>query len=545
MAKRKKQHVTPEQLAAVDAWYWAYINRMKLHGARFTKQRHEYQVEPMQSDARVRVQKKGAQMGFTEGEIIRTLHDMIYGPLVKGVGYLLPTAKDVSDFSKARFKPLIDDNPEVIGSHVHETDAVNIKRVGSGFLYLRGTRATQKVGGDMGKEEAAQLRSAPWDKAVFDERDLMQDEMVDEARERLGHSEVQEEVYLSTPTIPDYGIDKLYEESDQRVWMVRCQKCQKDTCLEMEFPSDPMKVVCQKSDGGFYRACIHCGAEIWPKHGRWVALYPQRDIAGWWIGQLNSLYVDPGKILKAFLDPPNRNIGEVYNSKLAMAYIAAENRLPREAVYARCGLDPMDFSSSDPTAMGVDVGALLHVVIGYRIGREQYKIIRMERVADWSDVHDLARDFNVRSGVIDLKPELHKAREFQKLESYPIFLCDYSEHIKTSPQWNLDDGVVKVNRTEICDETHALVASDERLMLPRRSAEVDCFADQVVSIVRLLQEDKVSGGDKYRYKKLRADHYRHALNYFYLAAKRLPVCSRFGPRSVKPAFTNNSFVRIY
>ena len=180
------------------------------------------------------------------------------------------------------------------------------------MLYLRGARATGKIEGI--KKTSSSLKGIPVDRIVFDEVDEMDPAMIDLALERLSHSKVKEEAYLSTPSIPDFGIDKLYNEADQRVWMISCEHCGAETCLELEFPSCLLEL----PTGQVIRACKKCQKEIFPRNGHWVAQYPQRskDLVGWWISQLNSAYVDPGKILKAFRDPPNRNLAEVITPSL-------------------------------------------------------------------------------------------------------------------------------------------------------------------------------------------------------------------------------------
>ena len=141
------ENIPPEALASIDAWYWAFINKLKLQSAEYSLKGHEYQVECLQSTAKVRVVKKAAQMAFTETEIIRTLHGLIFGLYPSGVLYLFPTADDVSEFSKARFTPMIANNPRTIGKYVRDTDSATIKRIGKGMLFLRGARATSKIEG--------------------------------------------------------------------------------------------------------------------------------------------------------------------------------------------------------------------------------------------------------------------------------------------------------------------------------------------------------------------------------------------------------------
>lgn len=507
--------LTAEDVLQADSWVWAYENKIKLQAGVWLKKGHEYLIEPMQSTARVKIKIKGAQMGFSEGEILDVLHGLRYNKYQKGVLYLFPTANDVSEFSKARFSPLIDSNPRAIGQYVHNTDAANIKQIGTGMLYLRGARVTQRIGGI--KPESSKLRSIPVDKIVCDERDLMPDEMVAMALERMSHSDVKEESYLSTPTIPDYGIDRLWQDSDQRLWYIKCGACGKHTCLEQEFPE------CIK---GNMRVCRHCEAEIHPKDGHWEP-QAKSEAAGWRISQLNSMYIEPEVIVKAYERPEDYKTTrqEVYNSKLALPYIAAENRLTRQQVLACCGIEMPLTKHPGPCAMGVDVGKNLHVVIGGKIAPDQYKALKIIDVGSWNDVHDLADKFNVATCVIDMYPEIHKAREFQEQEPYEIFLCDYSEYLSTGYQWNLQKGIVTANRTELMDETHTLVTKPIMLTLPRLSDKIKEYAVQMCNTAKVLETDPESGASIYRYRKLGLDHFRHATGYFYLAAKRVGVLS--------------------
>jgi len=387
------------------------------------------------------------------------------------------------------------------------------------MLYLRGARATGKIEGI--KKTSSSLKGIPVDRIVFDEVDEMDPAMIDLALERLSHSKVKEEAYLSTPSIPDFGISKLYDESDQRIWMILCEHCGAETCLELEFPNCLLEL----PTGQVIRACKKCQKEIFPRNGHWVVQYLQRskDLVGWWISQLNSVYVDPGKILKAFRDPPNRNLAEVYNSKLGMAYISADNRLTVNDVYACCGQGAMAMNHQGPCGMGVDVGSLLNVVVGFKPKDRVLQVCYTARVSSFNDVSDIVKRFNVKFAVIDMEPELRKVREFQAAEPYLVFLCDYVDSVVTGPAWDESKMIVKVNRTEVCDTTHDLVTSPGLLILPKRNEELEIFAKQVSNMAKVLQEDQETGSRGYRYRKLGEDHYRHALNYFYLASTRIRV----------------------
>lgn len=504
----------------LDCFTWVTQNQLQLGSGPYELVGHEYQVGWLQESAIEQCFIKGAQIGATECLVLRTMHGLIMGRYNQGALYLFPTRDDVGDFSKSRFDPLIDINP-FIGAFVTNTDAQNIKQVGSGHLYLRGARSTKNIKGS--KKSSSQLKSIAVDRVVFDEMDEIEPEMVELAKERVSHSRVKELVYLGTPTIPDYGIDAKYQKSDQRVWMIVCEHCGKETCLDLEFPNSLQR----RTDGSVYRCCIHCKKEIFPANGRWVAQYPDRskDLVGWWISQLNSIFVSPKLILDLYEDPPNGDLSEVMNSKLGRAYIPAENRLHPNEVYACCGNDPILQKHEGPCCMGVDVGKVLHVVIAERSTKNALKVVKVTRVDNFEDLHDLARNFNVKSCVIDLRPEQRKVREFQKAENYSVFGCEYVETRTGLTHWDDKDKVIKCNRTEICDATHELVVETGRLELPRRSFEVEEFTKEMCNIAKTLEEDELSGAKAYRYKKLGPDHYRHALNYCLLASERVGVVS--------------------
>jgi hypothetical protein len=503
----------------LDPFTWIVENGLELSHGKWALAGHEYQAAWLQEQAREQVFIKGAQIGATEVLVLKTLHGMIHQKYPQGALYLFPTRDDVRDFSKARFDPLIAQNA-FIGQHVTSTDAQNIKKIGRGYLYLRGARSTKSIGG---KKSSSQLKSIPVDRIVFDEMDEIEPAMIDLARERISHSQVKEQMFLGTPTIPDYGVDKMYQQSDMRVWMVRCPACNKLASLDLEFPN-----CLQRQDNGTVkRICVHCQKDVNPRVGEWIAQSPGKDLVGWWISQLNSTYIDPTTILNLYEDPPYGDMSEVMNSKLGRAYIPAENRLSESDVYNCCSNDPMLTKSDGPCAMGVDVGAMLNVVIAERPTRNTLRVVKVCRVSTFNDLHDLARDFNVRSAVIDLKPEIRKVREFQKEETFSVFACDYVETRTSMTHWDEKDLVIKCNRTEICDATHELVTERGRLVLPRRNTELNTFATQLTHMAKVLEEDDASGSRIYRYKgKVGGpDDYRHALNYCLLASERVGIIS--------------------
>ncbi|MEM4167941.1 MAG: phage terminase large subunit family protein [Candidatus Caldarchaeum sp.] len=480
--------------------YWVQYNKIIVEGRRFDLLSHPYQAEILDNTARVSVFCKGAQIGFTTVALLQTLHGLIYGRYPSGVLYLFPTDRDVSDFSRVRLGAFVKQN-ECLAGVIRDTDSVELKAIGRSVLYLRGARSRSR------------LKSIPVDRIVFDELDEMDPPMVELAKQRIAHSKIKEEVYLSTPTIPDYGIHALYQQSSQHVWMIKCEACGGETCLELEFPN----CVTEKGD----RLCKHCGRKINWKNGRWVAQHPDAEIRGYWISQLCSDYVSPGVILREFYDPPGGRLNEVYNSRLGMPYIDIKDRLTEQQVFECCGRDPQQLRWTAPTAMGVDVGNVLHIVIGYAMGDNSYRILRLHRTTEWNDIHDLAVAFNVNIAVIDMRPEVRKVRELQDQESFPIYGCVYHSFRLGRPTWDEEKGIVTVGRTEWMDAVHNAIA-ENMILLPRRDSEVELYAKHMSSVCKTYEEDS-TGDIRGIYKRVSDDHYYHATGYMMLACQRLPV----------------------
>lgn len=477
-----------------------------LDGRPFSLKGHEYQRGILTESAPRQVFLKGAQIGITSVTMLKTLHGLLNSLYQQGVLYLFPSRGDVQDFGRGRFNPLINDNPE-IAKYVQDTDAQTIKRIGGSMLYMRGARSTAKVGGM--KRSASALKSIPVDRVVFDERDEMAGDMVDLALERMSHSSVREEVHLSTPTIPDYGVDKLFRQSDQRHWFIKCHKCGGETCLELEFPG-----CLEETKDRVIRLCQRCrNTKIHPKDGRWVSLYPEvNDLVGWRISQLNSEFVTPARILELYLNPPNGNLTEVMNSKLAQAHIAAENRLTASEVIDLSGNDAIASEDKDPCFLGVDVGKHLHVVIGKRHWQKAGQIVYIGVVEDFSDLHSLMKRFRVVRAVIDALPETRKAREFADQFPGKVFLCYYAEHQKGGYRWNEKEYTVSANRTEALDASHAEL-SQGQVILPAQSEVLNEFARQCTNVARVLQKDPETGSSRYVYIRTGDDHFRHAQSY--------------------------------
>ena len=507
-----------EQMMEADPCYWALRNQIKLMGnTTFTLEGCGYMHKIMQDSARFMAVMKGTQARITTAFMIRSIHALRYGLYPQGVIYYFPSRDAVEDFSKTRFTPLINDNP-CIKKHLKSTDSVFVKRVGKSFLTLKGATATKNIGGH--KKDSMAVRSTPADEAILDERDLFDQAIVDMIPDRLLNSKFKRIVNLGSPTIPDFGISKEYGLSDQKNSMSKCEACNSYTCLVDEFPNC-VKYKRANAHEKYepYFACIKCGKEIPALDQEFVKKYPDREISGYHIPHLITPNCELLLVMSRWEECQidGSKIGTFYNSILGLPYIAAEDRLTQSDVFACCGGDMMRTEASiHETAMGVDVGKGYHtVVIGEKIDAKRAKIVYMCRVKGFPAVHDIAKKYNVKSAVVDIRPYEESFTKFQASESYRVFGAEYKDKQREFLKTDEKSGVYSLLRNQIFDKTHHWIKNG-LVEIPRKCAEVEEFAKQMCNCAKILEETE-QGDRVYRYIKLGPDHYRSAMNYLYMA----------------------------
>ncbi len=534
-----------EQLMQVDAGRWAVANGIKLQAGKFTFNGFEYQVEPMASDAhRICYMKARQCFGATINEVLKDLHGMIMGIYKLGVAHIFPNMDEVGDFSKSIFKPLIAANRSSIGKYVHNvagsTDTTTLKRVRNSMLRLLGARLGQKIG-DTDENTSSKTSAFSADKCVFDEVDFMDPVAVVKYIESMNMSPWKHEVYLGNPSHEDFGIDLIFKQSDQRYWFRKCS-CGHWTCAEKSFP----QCVKIRQNGTGYVGCDKCGREILAWNGtgtgEWVRDFPEKSeyMHGYMASQLMTPFNDPAEILEAFVNPPFGNLADVYRLKLGRAYSDRSEKLRKSDVLLCCGNDGTSIRHSGPCAMGVDVGKVKHVVIGTKLPKGHYEILRAVKIPEgpegWNQIHDLARMYNVKSDVVDIRPYEDEARAYQAKTKHKTFLCEYSDTQITDAIYNENTGVVKAHRTGIFDQTHRLL-SQQQVILPRQCPEIEEFARQCCNCARFEEKDKRKGTVVHRYKPTgdRQEHFRNAFNYFVLAASqsRMAVAGGSSHRQTK------------
>jgi len=519
--------LTQEQLCAASAAAWAHYTSLNLDGHKFELETRAYQQELLSfytMDGKTKyneVIQTGSQVGKTMGKVIEATHGAIYNRYPQGIIFYFPQRTGVDVFSAGRFQYFIDDNPQ-IKQYLGKTNRNDCRRLGKVNIYFFGAGAGLRVGGEA--KDSSSARSTPADWIILDERAIFDEAMASQLNQRLGNSKIARRTDVGTPKIPGDGLDTIYQASDQRNWHIKCEHCGKYTCAELEFLNDAEKAIQVDKDGVGHLVCKHCRRFIVPYSpgSLWVPAYPDRPVIGYWVSQMLNPNRNLELLLRQWHDPEGHQwtLEEFYRTVLGMPYISAENKLSMQDVYVCCGMHPQAGHSKPPTVMGVDVGKVLHYVIGIKVANDNYEILKVGRAENQYELHDVAERMNVRFAVIDHDPEIHMVEEFQKVEPYGIFLNRYSDHMRSPAVWN-DKGTVQSPRTKWCDKTHDAI-SERQISLPRRCPEIDEYAYEMTNTVKIFEKDEKTGLGKFRYRQLanKPDHYFHATLYFLLACTR-------------------------
>lgn len=512
---------------------WAQARRIMGHPfpGPYSWEHHPWVKEMHDADAPFCYAMKGAQLGVTEVAINRALYTIDQAR--RDVLYVLPTMGNATDFSKTRFSTALSLSP-YLGSIFTDTDTVSLKQAGSNSLYIRGSKS------DSG------LKSIPVSELILDEVDEMDQKQIWLALERLSGQVVKHVWGLSTPTLPNFGIHKLYETSTKDHFHFRCPRCGKATelvwpdCVEIcgESVSDP-----RVRDS--YLKCKECKGKLdhkakpdWLKDAYWVTTdqTADPDIRGFYINQLYSFTVSPPELVTSYFRGFGDELAakEFHNSKLGLPFVGEGAKVTKDDVDSCV----RDYSKQDarPTiggekiiTLGVDQGKWNYAEVcewtvpfwGPDMNSHAHcKVVYEQRFYEdeWNETLDsLMRDWQVLACVIDADPNVMEAARFAKKYRGFVWLCRYRRGVTGKEiaisDYSEDAPMATVDRTAWLSQSLGRFRTG-RIELPRDVSRQ--YIEHVQSPVRTYERDD-QGNPKAVFVSTGADHFAHARNYAEIA----------------------------
>ena len=412
--------------------------------------------------------------------------------------YYFPTDTALYPFMQSRFDKLVDMNPK-LKELITGTENTTVKQMGQAIAYFFGIKGkTQK-------------ESSPADCEVFDEFDLMGMNDVEIALERMQDSPYKYADYIGNPTIPEYGIDGLFMESDQKFWTIKCDSC--STWNECDINTERMPFPACIEQG--FLSCRSCRGKLDVLKGKWVAKRPGIARSGYFVSRLFNWNADYPSILQQ--SKKGLNIANFYNRKLGLPWSDKQTRIDAQHIFKMCGNYPLWDESQVDTTAGIDVNPTAghHIVISRKGGHKMREVIWLGVVENLEDVAPILLRFKVRKFVIDGNPDPEGANRVIRALGGRGFRCYYNETQKDGYNWDDESHKVSVNRTESMDASQRLLR-ELMITLPRRNQVVEEFAEHCANVARILETNEKTGIMTARYVQLganRPDHFRHAFNY--------------------------------
>lgn len=456
---------------------------------------------------------KGAQVGLSTLAIGWCL----YLALGRGyhVGYALPTKTFAHRFLKTRFQAITAGSP-LLKATIRTTADVGVMTVSGRSSGGRETSAHLYL---LGMENLTDVISIPLDGLVFDEVDVLNQDNMAWAEDRIAASGYGQKLYFSVGMNPGLGMDAGYQASNQQVWLVRCGACGRDDqVMEELFPA----CVLRRGDR-WQRVCVACHKPLEVQvDGRWVARYPDREVAGYRIPQLIIPRISLDYIMNRWQRAQQRRslLAKFRSSTLALPDAGERQRITAEQLTGVLGGYPTQ-DRADWTVGGADVGDTCHMVFADLEG-DRLRFIHLEEVSADRMVAEMSAMITAlgcRCFVIDAKPFRSEVRRLARLHPDVVVLQYFKEQSFGGGEESHEGVTYRTVNEDREDSLDAYCDLFDRerpgVMFPRYLRGKD-FIDSAVTAQHLKGSQKVETMDR-RLGKL-VPHFRKAVENHYLMA---------------------------
>lgn len=510
-----------------------------LNGKKFSFDGHEYQKTILEDPAQTIVIVKSAQLGISEMSVRLALAKCA---LIDGFNtiYTLPAASAMQQFMTSRISPIIDSSPYLKEIVSKDVDNSTVKRLGNSYLWGRGCQVDR------------QAISVPADMCIFDEVNNSSQDVMTLFESRLIHSAYAQRVFLSTPSIPNFGIDRLFKQSKRKYNMCQCGKCNEwfiaDYHQHVKVPGfdDELDKITKQhfADPKFrwmdaYVECPKCKGPVDMAGAKrqWVVENPDDAFvdSGYQISPFEcSTIIKPAAIVKASVTY-DRQV-DFYNQRLGKSLEDRETSLALDELQNAIIKDYPRGAYS--YVMGLDTGSTCWATVAAVMPDQTLIIVKVEAIPLHKAVErtlELQRQFKLRMIVVDRGPLTELVYQIQqKIRNSFAAVFVMSKNMDLFKVMDRDadngEGVESMRQVNISKD-----ACMDVLMSQIRFGKVLKVSDDNDSqwCVHLMDNKRVQmfkGGELvYTWvKTLAVDHWHMALVYAFVASRILGVSSGTG-----------------
>jgi hypothetical protein len=588
-----KHAVTGETILEMAINYTKQLNPMYI-GDYFGFANYEYLVQPFMDMWPKVVVIKRSQIGATDSTARRDAMFALQFPGTKIV-YTFPTADDMKLYVKDRFDDLIRESGILKRSLLGNPDSVAMKKFGQSSIIFKG-RSTERA-----------AISIPANRLTHDEADFSEQEIMETFRSRLGAARlhISKEHYdsiavfeeyanrrakevdskapdfrlisaklkdgkfiieggletrFSTPTIPGYGVSRLYwgdedtNGSDQMKLYIRHPECGMWQIPKWgpesvegfyEYGSKP-------TGGPYYHKCLGCGKEIdysqigqWNRayplqfeHVAWVPTYSGREWRGYHLPWYTAAFTKSAEdMLEEFHGFKIKSRRE--NFFLGIPSIEANNALSLD-IMNKCHKAGHEWETTGDSrseyVLGADqgvyrviakripytdtevnpLGKIAIVKIGFTTNNDAFPKIETGVLRDNGELSRDMEMFQVTVSAIDNQPNETSARQFSDIHLGKVWRIVSSGSLQADIRADEETMYATESKVKALDKTIKYVM-DGNLILPLEETE-ECreFKKQCCNLIKVVKEKtdamgRPTGDTVSVYNKIGPEHYLHAL----------------------------------
>lgn len=389
-----------------------------LNGKKFSFKGHEYQREILEDPAPTIIIAKSAQLGISEMSARLAL---ARGALIDGFStiYTLPSATAAGNFMQTRINPIVDSSPYLKEIVSKDVDNTSIKRFSNSYLYLKGCQVDR------------QAISVPADLLICDEVNNSDQDVLTLFESRLIHSSYAMRVFLSTPSIPQYGIDRMFKQSKRKYNMAQCGCCNEwfipDYHNHVRVPgfSDDLDKITKAhfADPAFrwmeaYVECPKCGAHMDMVNAKrqWVIENPDDAFidSGYQVSPFDCpSIIKPSALIKASVSYDR--LVDFYNQRLGKSLEDRETALALSELEAATIKEYP--SGAHSYVLGLDMGNTCWALVCAVMPDQTLIIVKAEAIPLHRVVErtvELQREYRIRMVVVDRGPMTEAVYQIQQ-----------------------------------------------------------------------------------------------------------------------------------
>lgn len=531
------RHLRPEILALKRAEFTnGYLGdkEFKKHVDSTMRRHRPWQVEPLRDDHPHKAYKKARQVGiselsFTEAVCFLDQHDNT------NLLYSFPRDQQLQTFATTRINPMFDETPRM-RALLTGVNQVYTKRINQSHIILRSAWE-----GSLGEGVNA-------DVVVLDEKDRMKPGVEVAFRESMSASAYGWLREVSTPSLPNRGVDESWLKSDMREWFVKCSRCgmkqnmDADSIKQMEdIPLD-----CKELPEGCYEYICKkakCGGVLDRMYGEWVAKRPSvKLIRGYHMPQMIAIWISAVEIMQ-------KRINYKW-IQLWLNYVLGEVSLGESQLLNEHDFDmataghPLVLRRNDKWPLisaGIDWGHKNWVTINglntngrqYILAAKMFEDNPREPLAGVRQIDEWLENYNPDLIVAD--DGYGKDRNAYLLKRWGdsrFFACRYNPAEKGgvtfTPRWSTATNQVLVDRTNHL-KTMCRLFKDREIGFPNQENEmIRLMIAHMRALAPMMEESEDGKGDIVEViKSTGDDHLAHAEGYAILAMDRLRTTNHF------------------